>query len=202
MFCTKCGNELKNGEQFCPKCSTKFETTAPTMNLSISTEALKNKTAEMNSNPISSMADSEKNKALILGNAVLLMLSLIFSFTKMFKVDGIFGISEGMSLFEGLTGIKVICVICYLLAVLALVFPLLLKKAWSPKFFLPTKIVTILSSIWFLIVLLVGLVQTDSSGYSSMAEFNLSVTGWLFVITTIGALILAYKNTNSLKKST
>lgn len=200
MFCSKCGNELKAEEQFCPKCGTKSGATGNPINLNISTEDMKSKAIEMKGNLISGVADLGKNKVLILSNIVLLILSLIFSFTKVFKVDAILGISEGMSMFEDMAGIKVFFIICYLLSVLALVFPLFFKKAWSPKFFLPTKIVTILSSIWFFIILFVGLNEVNSSGYGSIAEFNLSVTGWLFVITTIGALVLAYKNTFDLKK--
>lgn len=199
MFCSKCGNELKNGEQFCPKCGTKSGTTGKPINLNISTEDMKNKAIEMKSNLISGVVDLGKNKVLVLGNIALLILSLIFSFTNTFKVDAILGVSEGMSLVEDV-GMKPIYLILYLTAIIVLMIPLLFKKAWSPKFFLPAKIVTILSSLYFLIVLFIGLDEVDSSGYGSIAEFNLSVTGWLFVITTIGALVLAYKNTFDLKK--
>lgn len=201
MFCSKCGNELKSGELYCPNCGTKVGTTGNSINLIISADDVKNKALEMKGNFAAGMADLGKNKILILGNAVLLVLSLLFSFTKVFNVDGILGISEGMSMFEDMAGIKAFFIICYLFAVIILFFPLLFKKAWSPKFFLPAKITTILSSAWFLIVLFTGLYQIESSGYSSIAEFNLSGTGWFFVITTIGALVLAYKNAIDLKKA-
>lgn len=155
----------------------------------------------MKDNFVAGMADLGKNKILILGNAVLLVLSLLFSFTKVFNVDAILGISEGMSMFEDMAGIKAFFIICYLFAVIILFFPLLFKKAWSPKIFLPAKITTILSSAWFLIVLFTGLNQVESSGYSSIAKFNLSGSGWFFVITTIGAFVLAYKNAIDLKKA-
>lgn len=201
MFCSKCGNELKSGEHFCPNCGTKVGTTGNSVNLKISADDVKNKALEMKGNFVVGMADLGKNKILILGNAVLLVLSLLFSFTKVFNVDAILGVSEGMSMFEDMAGIKTFFIIFYLFAVIILFVPLLFKKAWSPKIFLPAKITTILSSAWFLIVLFTGLNQVESSGYSSIAEFNLSGTGWFFVITTIGALILAYKNAIDLKKA-
>lgn len=195
MFCLKCGNELKNGEEFCPKCGAKFGTTGNSINLNLSTNDIKNKIVKMKGKLISGVDDFEKNKMLVLGNITLLILSLIFSFTKVFTVDGILGISQGMSMYQDMIGVKFFFIVGYLLSVLSLASPWLDKKAWSPVFFLPTKIVTILSSIWFLLVLSVG---TDEAG--SMAEFNLSATGWLFIISTIGAFVLAYKNTFDLKK--
>lgn len=199
MFCSKCGNELKDGEQFCSKCGTKAGTTGNTVNFNISTEDMKNKAVDMKENLITGVADLGKNKVLILGNIALLILSLIFSFTDIFKFETVFGDKQGLSLVEDV-GMTPIYLIFYLIAIAVLIIPLLLKKAWSSKFFLPTKIVTVLSMLYFLLVLSLGLSELNSNEYGSYAEFGLSVTGWLFVITTVGALILAYKNTFDLKK--
>lgn len=192
MFCSKCGSELKNREQLCPNCGTISGGTDNSEDLNTSAK-------ELRSNFTLGTVDLGKNRVLILANIALLILSLLFSFTNIFKVNAIFGMSAGMSLFE-YAEIKPIYLILYLIAIIILMIPLLFKKAWSPKFFLPTKIVTILSLLYFLLFLFIGLDEVDSSGYGSIAEFNLSVTGWLFVITTIGALGLAYKNTVNLKK--
>ena len=210
MFCSKCGKELKDGELFCSQCGTRCGTTGNSMN--ISTGDMKNKAIEMKNNFVSGVADLGKSKTLIFGNIILLFLSLIFSLTKVFKVDAILGMSQGMSMFvdiesvkemdgfKDMAGVKSFALIFYLFAILMLVFPLLLRREWSTKFFLPTKIVTIATLVWFLFVLFTGLSELDSSEYSSLAEFNLSGTGWLFLVTTAGALILAYKNTVDLKK--
>lgn len=199
MFCSKCGNELKDGEQFCSKCGTKAGTTGNTVNFNISTEDMKNKAVEMKENLITGVADLGKNKVLILGNIVLLILSLIFSFTDIFKLETVFGDQQGLSLVEDV-GMTPIYLILYIAAIAVLLIPVLFKKVWSSKFFLPTKIVTVLSMLYFLLVLSLGLNELNSNAYGSYAEFGLSVTGWLFVITTVGALILAYKNTFDLKK--
>lgn len=199
MFCSKCGNELKDGEQFCSKCGTKARTTGNTVNFNISTEDMKNKSVEMKENLITGVADLGKNKVLILGNIALLILSLIFSFTDIFKFETVFGDKQGLSLVEDV-GMTPIYLIFYLIAIAVLIIPLLLKKAWSSKFFLPTKIVTVLSMLYFLLVLSLGLSELNSNEYGSYVEFSLSVTGWLFVITTVGAMILSYKNAFDLKK--
>lgn len=199
MFCSKCGNELKDGEQFCSKCGTKAGTTGNMVNFNISTEDMKNKAVEMKENLITGVADLGKNKVLILGNIALLILSLIFSFTDIFKLETVFGDQQGLSLVEDV-GMTPIYLILYIAAIAVLLIPVLFKKVWSSKFFLPTKIVTVLSMLYFLLVLSLGLNELNSNAYGSYAEFGLSVTGWLFVITTVGALILAYKNTFDLKK--
>lgn len=148
---------------------------------------------------VSGVADSGQNKPLVFAIMALLTLSLIFSFTNVFKVEGLFGVSEGFSLAVD-SGIVPIIIIVYAVAIVALAVPLLTKQAWSSKFFLPVKIATISLCLWFLLVLMEGIDGVNSSGYSSVSEFTVSVTGWLFVITTIGALILSYKCTSNLKK--
>ena len=199
MFCSKCGNELKDGEQFCSKCGTKARTTGNTVNFNISTEDMKNKSVEMKENLITGVADLGKNKVLILGNIALLILSLIFSFTDIFKLETVFGDKQGLSLVEDV-GMTPIYLILYIAAIAVLLIPVLFKKVWSSKFFLPTKIVTVLSMLYFLLVLSLGLSELNSNEYGSYVEFSLSVTGWLFVITTVGAMILSYKNAFDLKK--
>ncbi len=184
---------------FCSKCGTKSGTTGNTVNFNISTEDMKNKAVEMKENLITGVADLGKNKVLILGNIVLLILSLIFSFTDIFKLETVFGDQQELSLVEDV-GMTPIYLILYIAAIAVLLIPVLFKKVWSSKFFLPTKIVTVLSMLYFLLVLSLGLNELNSNAYGSYAEFGLSVTGWLFVITTVGALILAYKNTFDLKK--
>lgn len=204
MFCSKCGNELKDGEKFCHECGTKSGTTGNPMNLNMSTEDIMNKASEIRSNVISGVADLGQNKVLILGNIALLVLSFIFSFAKVLDT-GVMGISAtSMSMFfdeisDDMLGVRAFCTICYLISIISLTFPLLFKKAWKPKFFIPTKIVTILSLIWLLLVSSVMSHQINSSIYGSLSEFSLNATGWLFIVTTIGALILAYKNTFDLK---
>lgn len=199
MFCSKCGNELKDGEQFCSKCGTKAGTTGNTVNFNISTEDMKNKSVEMKENLITGVADLGKNKVLILGNIALLILSLIFSFTDIFKFETVFGDKQGLSLVEDV-GMTPIYLILYIATIAVLLIPVLFKKVWSSKFFLPTKIVTVLSMLYFLLVLSLGLSELNSNEYGSYVEFSLSVTGWLFVITTVGAMILSYKNAFDLKK--
>lgn len=199
MFCSKCGNELKDGEQFCSKCGTKARTTGNTVNFNISTEDMKNKSVEMKENLITGVADLGKNKVLILGNIALLILSLIFSFTDIFKFETVFGDKQGLSLVEDV-GMTPIYLILYIATIAVLLIPVLFKKVWSSKFFLPTKIVTVLSMLYFLLVLSLGLSELNSNEYGSYVEFSLSVTGWLFVITTVGAMILSYKNAFDLKK--
>lgn len=199
MFCSKCGSEIISGEQFCHKCGTKVGTTGNNVNLNLSTGDVKNKAVEIKSNFISGVVDLGKYRVFFLGNVLLLILSLIFSFTNTFDAT-LFGESRAVSLTEEAV-MKWIFAIAYITATVFLVSPLLFKKSWSPWFFLPTKIVTILSSLYFFLLLFVGLNEAKSGIYASLGvEFNITATGWLFIVTTIGALVLAYKNTYDLKK--
>lgn len=128
----------------------------------------------------------------------LLLLSMIFSLTNAFRVSAVFGIGEEMTLLD--EGIKPVVMVFYLLAMISIVAPLLFKKKHKPIHFLTAKIMTILMLVWFLFVLLVGVSEVSSSDYSSLAEFKVSGSGCFFLLTTMGALMLAFKITGDLKK--
>lgn len=204
MYCSQCGNELKNNEKFCPNCGAKNGPSESPANENFSPINIKIKAitaSEMKDNFISGVADLGKYKMLLFANIALLLLSMIFSLTNTFKAEAWLGISQSMSMFDEMTGTKLFFIACYILSIVTLVFPLLLKKAWKPSFFLPAKIITILSTLWFFIVLIAGLNEVSSSEFSSMAEFTLTATGWLFIVATLGAMALSFKIALDFKKA-
>lgn len=200
MYCVKCGNELREKEQFCSNCGTKVGYVPNRMNLNFSTDDIKNKFTEMKSNFVSSVADTGKNKVLLLANIALLLISFIFSLTETFKVDAILGINESMSMFDDMQGVKAFFIFGYLLSISSIFIPLLFKKSWKPKFFLPAKVVTIASTGWFFLLLITGLEEVKSSEFSSMAEFAPTPAGWIFLIATLCAIILSFKLALDFKK--
>ncbi len=187
MFCNKCGNEIKENDLFCTKCGARVGLNGSSANAPIDNVRIKS----LETNTILS----------IISNAVLLILSLVFSMTDVFNVNGILGVSEGMSMFQDMIGTGIFFGFAYLLSAAALVIPWILKKNWHHRLFLPAIIVTILSLIWFLFVLLIGAIEVSSSDLGSLAEFALSATGWLYIVSTITSLIISFKNFFDFKKT-
>lgn len=200
LFCSRCGNELNNGDGFCPKCGFKIKSRGEAISVNISTENFRDKIMELKENIVLNTADLGKNRLFIFGNIALLILSIIFACTPIFKVSSLFGISESMSMFVDINGIRVFFISCYIISIIFIIIPLVSKKAWKSKYFLMGKITSILMLIWFLIVLISGISKTEESSYGSIAEFSLTATGWLFLIFTIGSIILLFKTSYDIKK--
>ena len=200
MYCSNCGNELKSDEQYCSHCGTKVGATGNSVHLDISAEKIKKQATQIKSNFAESVADLGKNKGLLFANIALIVCSMIFSLLKTFKVTAVMGISESMSMFDGVDGVRNFFIIGYIVSVFFLLFPLMFKKAWKSIFFLPAKIISILSVLWFLLFTFMGISEVDESDYSALAEFAPSVAGWIYIIATLGALFLSFKLALEYKK--
>ncbi len=201
MFCSKCGNPIKDGERFCTKCGAKIVAVENSTDIRLSPNEIVNQTTRIKDNFVSCITEMKQNKMFVLGNIALLILSMIFSCIPAFQGRS-FIASERMSLFfDGMEGVRVFCVIFYLFAAFMLLYPLLFRKAWKRRFIVPSQIITVALLVWFFILFLVGINETNSSGYSSIVSFEITASGWLFLLTTIGAFILSCKNSHDIKKS-
>ncbi len=201
MFCSKCGNPIKDGERFCTKCGAKNIAVENPTDIRLSPNEIVNQATHMKDNFVSGIAEMKQNKMFVLGNIALLILSMIFSCIPAFQGRA-FIASECMSLFfDGMESVQVFCIVFYLFAAFMLLYPLLFRKAWKRRFIVPSQIITIALLVWFFILFLVGINETNSSGYGSIVSFEITASGWLFLLTTIGAFILSCKNSHDIKKS-
>ncbi len=195
MFCPVCGNQLKNSKPFCPYCGSQIN---PSQQQTYQSEPAYNPSVQYNAPQNALNLGNAKN--LLLASIALLILSAIFAVTPVLKVDAILGISENMGMFDEVEGLKTVSIIAYIVSGVCLLFPLMSNKNPKSVFLLCAKVTTVLNLAWFLIVFFTGTDEVSSSMYSSVAEFAISVTGWLFLATTVGCLIVLFKLTSDIKK--
>lgn len=196
MFCSKCGREMKNGEQFCSGCGTKAGSTGNFVNFNISGEDVKNKAGEMKKMAVSGADSPNKNFLMLLGNIILLIFSFIFAMTRVFTATSFWVAKQSLSMFEEVEVCRAICVILYLVSIVFMLMSLFVKKQ-SKGYFLPAKITMILTFVWFLFYYIIA--KDSLSGYGSAAEVSISASGWFFVIFTLCACVMCYKNTYDIK---
>ncbi len=197
MYCTKCGNELKNSESFCPNCGTKVGESGKQIGLNDLADYSKDKFTDVKSNFNVGLANLGKYKMIFFVNLALVILNMFICTAPLFEASSILGISKSITLFEDSDGLKVIFVILYLISAVLIVLPLLLKKAVTGKYFLLEKIITIASASWFFILWCFAGVVADSS-YGTVS-FKISFLGVLFILATVGAIILSFKIPRDLK---
>ena len=221
MFCGKCGNELRNGETFCPRCGTNVGVNAganftPNANPNGGQYANPNggqyaapnggqngsiiNTAALNSfknNFISGAQNLGKNKVLVFITMGALLLSMILAMIPTYKATILFG-SITASMFQGSAFLRVLFILAYLASIVFLCIPLLFQKQWNFKYFLAGEITTIAAVGWSLL----GLISASSGEYSEYAKISYSAGGWMFLIVTVATAVLCFKTCFDIKKST
>ncbi len=199
MYCAKCGSELKNNEAFCSNCGTKSGTSGKAINFNISASDIKNKAVNIRSNFKAGLVDLGKYKWIVFANIALLLLSMFFSTMSIFKLDAVLEYSRSISLYESEDGVKNVFIIVYLISAIITLLPLLLNKVWKGIYFLPEKITTIITMYMFFSIWNFYVEKIDEQRYGGLANFEVSIVGWLFAITTVGAIILSFKIPMDLK---
>ncbi len=201
MFCIKCGNELKEGEAYCPKCGTKVGSTGSS---SISFGQIAGSVQEkINQVSGKSVLDKICNNLSHLGKGkreyfisiALLVVSMVLILKPMMEISGPFGISEEFSMFEKHEGLKSLAFVGYIAAVAFAIYPVLRPNKWDGKFFLPAKIVTGILLACFVVILVRALqMMSQYSDYSDYVSINFSLTfsGWAFLISSIANEIVLY----------
>lgn len=195
MFCAKCGNQLGENEKFCPVCGTEVGKSGKTINLQFST-------GNLSENFKAGMAGLGKNMVLYFVNLGLLLLSFIFSQINTFSSDygilkaGLFGMSAGDALGMGdeaastnAVFVRIIFILIYIAVIAAAVLPLLTGKKWKALYILPGAVWTLFSLLWYFFTysFFLSIFHSESAGLG----FDFSAVGWLFLLTTIGSLVLS-----------
>lgn len=201
MFCAKCGNQMKDGELFCANCGTRINEVENPMKYTANPEPTPPR--NINNNYVVGIEGLGKIKNFFFASIALIVLSLFFSFFSTICVySDITGQSDTASLFSNI-GAAIFFTLFYLIGIVVMLLPLLLKKQWSAKYFLPIKIIMIMSFLFFLIAVIDMYAELDhyASYWGGAVKGKICVTGWLYAISTVGALILSYKNTIDMKKA-
>lgn len=201
MFCSKCGKELLDGAQFCLNCGTKVGTVGTTADNGPTTDTVAKKTAEIRDSIAGGAAAIDRSKLIAFAGLAALVLSFILSLTQIFKISA-YGLTQTTTMFEDelfndatvdFNAFKVIFIIMYLLSIVALACPLLLKK-WEQRItIVPGALTSVSVLVYFAIFASVGASDLKANKYTAAAEFSLTATGWLFILSTLCAVALMFK---------
>ncbi len=205
--CPQCGNRLENNEKFCTNCGTQISAQVA-QKATTSTPVVKS--SALQSTAIANDFFKEREK-FVWANVILLALSLILAFTKVIVISvslWVVDYSEGIPLTSWETNEEYwnihpfTFILAYLAAIICIVLPLrsTTKKDFSPAIFIPAKIATILSFCCFLMLMVKTCIYISDDYFEALESINLSSSGWLYLFSTIGALVLAFKNAKDLKQ--
>ena len=198
MFCTKCGNEIKDNQMFCTKCGARKEIT-PIIN-----EAL-----DMTSTP-SQMSTTQKPLNLNYGgnyiiSIFLIVLCGILFLTKTFSLDmlmkakmSIFEIFEVLELLDlsEVEFLKPIITIIYIISVIILVLPVIRGKQITKTLNIFALVTSLLIFILFVGILILIAVEANEYG----ADFGCTFSGFLLICGNILSIILLFKDLINYRK--
>ena len=182
MFCKKCGNELKDGAQFCGKCGTpvtdaQTASAAPKASVGFSPAALSSSADGLL--PIKYLAAA--------GSYILL---LIFLFIKYIKISA-FGMSEGASLSKLVDSgfFSTITVIMCLVSACLCVYPIIANKMKDIKMVIFPAVTTLWMFIWFLAKAIKTASDAKKVGYG-LVKTSLTFGGWLYILLFIASFAI------------
>lgn len=183
MFCTKCGNEMKEGQLFCTKCGAK----SVNVQNEKKTDSF-NFANTLNNNTCISNADKILGMYMI--SIGLILLGGIMILTKTFQIES-FGMVQRANIFElidekNASLIRFIAIAIYAVTAVFMLIPAIAKrkiKKYNAIIPLITVIVTILL---FIAVISIGNNEVDEWG----ADFGLSTNGIIGMICSAANAII------------
>ncbi len=213
MFCRNCGAQVTEGNKFCRSCGAEIVARPTVQRPQQTQQTQQSQNVRYNYNPAPVQASQNAGYAAFGSNLgqlknlfficlVVLVLSMIFSFTEVFKAYSNLGNSEtigmlGSSSEENFKGLDFVL---YGGSIIVMCLPLITKKEIKKINLLPAKITTILNLSWFLLVFLLTLSDVNSSGLSSFGGIGISIMGWFFLATTVGSIFLLFKLSGQIKR--
>ncbi len=196
MYCKSCGCELSDSEMFCGSCGAENDivnsTSAP------NSQEVSNVKANLSIESLIKRINAlGKSKIIYFLSIGMMLLSMIFSVTPVFRVRAFLDNSDEV-MFAGFFTFLIIAV--YIVAIILMVTPFLVGKNPKPSYFICAKIITILTFVWFFILLFLTSGSVNKQNLNSVAGVAPSVTGWFYIITTAAAIALLFKLTYDIKK--
>ena len=189
MFCSKCGNEVKQTDTFCSKCGASIKDGANRgyiagSQIDFQLPGVKN----LHGNTIT----------LFLG-AILLLICACLAGTKAFQINySVFFAAEKLELtmFENAEMVLVLFIMGYLASIIVMLFPLKTGKLWEKKDFIPAKIMPILGIIAFVVSFSTVRNKLNDGGLvGNIVEFEMKLsTGvWVFLLASAISEVLIIK---------
>ncbi len=199
-YCKKCGRELREQDFFCLGCGTKIENKVST-NSVLPTKNVTPVNTYQASDKQPYFFDEAKNKILTYANLVLLILSMVFMLTETFSASiPELDLIQRATMFgqeDYTVGFTAFFVGLYIVAIISMLVSIFNEKTKRLILFIFPKIATIVSSFWFIVFYVSVFSAYKSEDYK--VQFGPTITGWLYLITTVGVLILSFKISHNLK---
>lgn len=175
MFCAKCGKELGENEKFCSACGTMAGSSGNSVNQQFST-------AGISANMKTAVSELGKSTVFYFVNLGLVFLSFIFLLFNPFTYRS--GVTIGM--FGGSVFVKVMFILFHLAVLVVLLLPMFIGKKWKYYYILPSSVFSLFSLLW-----LISSYSFLHSSIGMLGSVLLSISGWLYVLLTLGALVLS-----------
>ena len=144
------------------------------------------------------LEDLGKSKISLFFFVILLLVCCFTGIGDNFSV-GALGLEEGFSLYTE-ADISFIYILVYLASIFLVLFPLFFDKDYKKIYFLLSEICIILTILITAVTIIIGCGETSGDGFSSIANFNITATGYIHIISLILALVYSFKAPNDIYK--
>lgn len=180
MFCGNCGSQIEDTAAFCQICGAKtgFESPVKTYQ---DTSIIINKPIKSKSPVI-----LVRNVCLVV-QAVLLILNFVFAMCKMFRVS-VFWVNRSYTMFVDYTWLKVIMIVLYVVALLVLFIPSMIKLDLKGFESLLSVFVALIGCV-ILVIISLNIDTVVSDATFSLGKVRTTYALWCYVITSILILI-------------
>ncbi len=186
MFCANCGKELQGSGEFCSHCGSRVGAGQPSPAAPVRL-----------GNMLPGMKILKGNELMFFFSVILLLISVFLIGEKMFKVSYTFIVTNTMefSLFEEKDFLKMLFIVGYIGSAVIVLMPLFKGRDWERAHFAPGVVMQLLSAILFLITLFGAKGKMNSKDILQAvdASFALTANAWVFIVVTVGGMILSCK---------
>lgn len=217
MFCPKCGNQVNANERFCGKCGENlqnvFQQQVQPQQVQPQPQYQQPGTVQPPYSyqpypqaPVQPAANSKEATTLKILYLVLTATSLLSAF--LWFAKGMYASAMGMkqtgSFHQMCQGggeiLSVLNVIFGIVLAVLFLLPVLTNTAGKRRRLIGTKILAILQTLCFAIVMLAAVGEASGSYWGVTISWGLTFVGWIYLLTILAALILPYMISSKSKK--